>query len=57
MMYMINNVSDMLIKEAKIAHQNCIKLNKKRTVMINKRNKMHVSDKQLLLDKDIDSIL
>ena len=54
---MINNVSDMLIKEAKIAHQNCIKLNKKRTVMINKRNKMHVSDKQLLLDKDIDSIL
>ena len=56
-MHMMNNVSDMLVKEAKIAHQNCIKLNKKRTVMINKRNKMHVSDKQLLLDKDIDSIL
>ena len=56
-MHMMNNVSDMLVKEAKTAHQNCIKLNKKRTVMINKRNKMHVSDKKLLLDKDIYSIL
>ena len=55
-MYMMNNVSDMLIKEAKIAHRNCIKLNKKRTVMTNKRNKMHVSDEQLLLDKDINLI-